>query len=321
MKIGILGAGHIAEKMAATINKMNSCELSAIGSRSTEKAKKFAEKFGIPYYYGSYDKLARSAEIDLIYIATPHSRHFEDCLLCLENNKNVLCEKPFTVNHKQAEILFNYAESKNLFIGEAMWTRFMPMRYVLDKIISENMIGEISSLTADLGYQIADVERIKKPELAGGALLDLGIYPLNFAVMAFGKSIGNIVSQCTKNEYGVDIHNSIIISYDNGKTAILHSNANAKTSRMGIIYGRKGRIEFKNINNCEGIEVILNDGQRINYETPQQISGYEYEVEAAIKAVSEKKTECDEMPHSETLYILRIMDQLRNEWGIRYPFE
>ncbi len=321
MNIGILGTGSIARKMAATITKMQNVRLLAVASRTVQKAQSFAKEYNIPRYYGEYSQLADDRDIDLIYIATPHSRHYEDCIMCLNSDKNILCEKAFTANGRQAREVLEYAEKKNLFVSEAMWTRFMPMRFRLDEIISSGVIGRISSLTADLGYSIANKERIMKPELAGGALLDLGVYTINFAVMAFGINITDIKSSCVKNEYGVDIHNSIILNFDGGRTALLHSNAEAATDRRGIIYGDKGRIEVNNINNCEGIDVILNDGKNISYKTPEQITGYEYEVEASLKAISEHRYECPEMTHEDTIFIMSIMDKLREDWGIKYPFE
>lgn len=321
MNIGILGSGTIAHKMAYTVSRMEHVTLMAIGSRSKEKAQEFADKYGIPKAYGSYEELAADKDLDLIYVATPHSRHFEDIMLCLENGRNVLSEKPFTANALQAEKAIALAEEKGLYIGEAIWTRYLPMRFTLDDIVKSGVIGEITSLTANLGYAISHVERLIKPELAGGALLDLGVYMINFALMVFGTDIKEIKSSCVKNEYGVDIHNSIIMKFADDKTAILHSNANSNTDNMGIIYGSKGRIEFKNTNNCEGITVFLNDGTITNYETPPQITGFEYEVDASVKAISEGRTECDEMPHCEILRVMKIMDSLRAEWGIRYPFE
>lgn len=321
MNIGILGAGGIARKMAYTLNRIDSVNLMAIGSRNSEKAEAFAKEFSIPKAYGSYESLVKDENLDLIYIATPHSRHYEDCMICLENGRNVLCEKAFTANAVQAEKVISYAEKNNLFISEAIWTRFMPMRFTLDEIISSGIIGEISSLTANLGYPLTNVERLNKPELAGGALLDLGVYTINFALMAFGNDVKDIKSCCVKNEYGVDLNNSIIINFADGKTALLHSNMNSNLDKRGIIYGSKGRIEFININNCEGIRVISDDGEVQIYDTPKQISGYEYEIISSMKAVSQGKTECTEMPHSETLRVMRIMDDLRKEWGIKYPFE
>ncbi len=321
MKLGILGAGNIARKMAATVNGMKDVTLGAVASRSMEKAKAFAEEFSAEKYYDCYEALAADSEIDLIYVATPHSHHYEHALLCLNAGRNVLCEKAFTANHKQAKELIALAESKGLYIGEAIWTRYLPMRFKLDEIIASGVIGEISSLTANLGYSIAHVERLVKPELAGGALLDLGVYTINFALMAFGADIKEIKSSCVKNEYGVDTHNTVVIDYNDGRTAILHSNMNATTDLKGIIYGSKGRIEFENVNNCEGIIVFLNDGTVTRYDTPPQITGFEYQVEASLEAIRHGRTECDQMPHSEILRVMKIMDDLRAEWGIIYPFE
>ena len=321
MRIGILGAGGIARKMAYTVNNMENMTLAAIGSRDIERATIFAEEFSAPTAYGSYEELAADSSLDLIYVATPHSRHYEDALLCLENGRNVLCEKPFTANAGQAEKLIALAEEKGLFIGEAIWTRYLPMRFTLDEILASGVIGAPSYLTANLGYQINHVERLIKPELAGGALLDLGVYTINFALMAFGNDVREIKSSCNKNEYGVDMNNSLIMNFGDGKTAMLHSNMNALTDLRGMIYGEKGRIEFRNINNCEGITVYLNDGTFTSYDTPKQITGFEYQVQAAADAIAAGKTEAWQMPHSEILLVQRIMTDLRKEWGITYPFE
>ncbi len=321
MKIGILGAGNIARTMARTVNGMDTAELAAVGSRDIAKAQAFAKEYSIPVAYGSYEELARDSSLDLIYIATPHSHHFEDIMLCLENGRNVLCEKAFTANAQQAEKAIALAEEKGLYLGEAIWTRYLPMRFTLDELIKSGIIGEVTYLTANLGYAISHVERLIKPELAGGALLDLGVYAINFALMVFGTDIERISSSCVKNEYGVDVHNSIIMDFAGGRTALLHSNMNSNTDRRGMVYGTLGRIEFDNINNCEGITVTLNDGTVKRYETPKQITGFEYEAQAALDAIARGETECPQMPHSEIMRVMRIMDSLRAEWGIRYPFE
>lgn len=321
MNFAIIGTGSIAHKMAATVKKMDGVELYAVASRTAEKAESFAREFGAKCFYGSYEALAKDEKIDLVYIATPHSRHHTDCMICLENGRNVLCEKAFTANSVQAKKIIDYAEKRNLFISEAIWTRFMPMRFVLDEIISSGVAGEISSLTANLGYELSGKERLQKRELAGGALLDLGVYTINFALMAIHSEISSIKSCCTKNSDGVDRTNSVLISFADGKTAVLHSNAAANTDKKGILYGTKGRIEFENINNCEGIRVILNDGTQKFYETPPQISGYEYEVQECAAAIAQGKTETDFMPHAETIRVMEIMDGLRKEWGVVYPFE
>ena len=322
MNIGILGAGHIACKMAEAINKTECAKLYAVGARSVERAWDFAQRWQAEKAYGSYEQLVKDENVELIYVATPHNFHYEHARLCLEHGKNVICEKPFTVNAKQARELFDLAESKGLMITEALWTRFLPMRFKLDEIIASGKIGSITSLTANLGYMIKDKERLAKPELAGGALLDLGVYPINFALTCFGsEGIESITSDCVKTPLGVDLQNSIIIRWKDGKTAVLHSNMAANTDKRGMLYGEKGRIEFININNCEGITVTLDEGRCEVYETPVQINGFEYELMSAVKAVREHKTECPEMPHSETMAVMKIMDKLREDWGIKYPFE
>lgn len=322
MNIGILGAGSIARQMAYTISKMDNATNYAIASRDYKKSQEFAKEFRVIKAYGSYEEMIKDPEVELVYIATPHSLHYEHAKLCLNNGKHVLCEKAFTINEKQAEELFEIAKEKNLFITEAIWTRYMPMRKTLDDILESDVIGELHSLTANLGYRINNVPRLVDPNLAGGSLLDVGVYTLNFASMVFGNNIKDISLTVIKTDTGVDAQNSITLYYENNRMAILHSTMMSRTDRRGIIYGSKGYIEVENINNCEGIKIYSLDGNLIDeYKTPKQITGYEYEVEASIKAIKNGELECIEMPHSETLIIMRLMDKLRNNWGIKYPFE
>ena len=305
--------------MAYTISKMDNATNYAIASRDYKKSQEFAKEFRVIKAYGSYEEMIKDPEVELVYIATPHSLHYEHAKLCLNNGKHVLCEKAFTINEKQAEELFEIAKEKNLFITEAIWTRYMPMRKTLDDILESDVIGELHSLTANLGYRINNVPRLVDPNLAGGSLLDVGVYTLNFASMVFGNNIKDISSTVIKTDTGVDAQNSITLYYENNRMAILHSTMMSRTDRRGIIYGSKGYIEVENINNCEGIKIYSLDGNLIDeYKTPKQITGYEYEVEASIKAIKNGELECIEMPHSETLI---IMDKLRNNWGIKYPFE
>lgn len=322
MNIGILGAGSIARQMAYTISKMDNAINYAIASRDYKKSQEFAKEFRVIKAYGSYEEMIKDPEVELVYIATPHSLHYEHAKLCLNNGKHVLCEKAFTINEKQAEELFEIAKEKNLFITEAIWTRYMPMRKTLDDILESDVIDELHSLTANLGYRINNVPRLVDPNFAGGSLLDVGVYTLNFASMVFGNNIKDISSTVIKTDTGVDAQNSITLYYENNRMAILHSTMMSRTDRRGIIYGSKGYIEVENINNCEGIKIYSLDGNLIDeYKTPKQITGYEYEVEASIKAIKNGELECIEMPHSETLIIMRLMDKLRNNWGIKYPFE
>lgn len=320
--IGIMGTGNIASVMADTINKMKNVKLYAVASREKVKADVFAGKYGCKKAYGSYEELAADKKVELIYIATPHSEHFANVKMCMEYGRPVLCEKAFTANAAQAEELIRMSEEKGVFLTEAIWTRYMPMLTTIREVVGSGVIGEPKTLTANLGYVIGHVPRLKDPALAGGALLDVGVYPLNFALMIFGYNIARISSSCTYTESGVDEQNSITLQYMDGKVAHLNSSMVSLSDRKGIIYGTKGFIIVENINNFASISVYDAAYKRVAvYKCPKQISGYEYEVEASIKAIRSRQTECTQMPHSETVRVMKIMDALRKEWGIVYPFE
>lgn len=322
MKMGILGSGGIAHTMANTVKEMKDVELYAVGSRTLENAEKFAAEFGISKAYGSYEELAADPEVDLVYVATPHSHHYPHVKLLLEHGKYVLCEKAFTVNANQARELFQMAEEKNLLLTEAIWTRYIPIQKTLNEVVNSGVIGKVHSLTANLCYLISGVERLKKPELAGGALLDVGVYPLNFACMIDRTPVVKVTSDAVMNEYGVDSSNSITLTFADGATAMLHSSTLVISDRKGMIYGDQGYIEVENINNCQGFKVYDTHYQLVKeYPVPSQISGYEYEVEACKKAIEEGRSECPEMPHRESIRMMELMDTIRKEWGLRYPME
>lgn len=326
MKVGILGAGGIAATMAATLKGMKAAgddvELYAIGARNGERAARMAAEYGFTKSFGSYEELVSDSELELVYIATPHSHHCEHVKLCLAHGKNVLCEKAFAANTAQAEEMLQMAEDKKLLLTEAIWTRYLPMRSTIDEFVASGVIGKVTSLSANLGYVIHQVERIMQPELAGGALLDLTVYPINFALMVFGDRIIKTDAMCVKTPTGVDGQDTVVFTYDDGKMANLYTTIYAQTDRRGIINGDKGFIQIENINNYEEINVYDLDRKIIaTYQAPEQITGYEYEVRAAIKAVKEGKLECAEMPHSETIKVMRIMDGIRAGYEIVYPFE
>lgn len=322
MKMGILGAGGIAGTMAGTIREMPQVTSWAVASRSLEKAEKFAKEYGFEKAYGSYEELVSDPELDLIYIATPHSHHYEHIKLCLEHGKNVLAEKSFTQNAAQAKEVLALAEEKGLLLTEAIWTRYMPMRKKLDEILASGVIGKPSSLYATLSYPIMDKERIHEPSLAGGALLDIGVYPINFASMVFGDDVKEVKATAVLTDKGVDGMIQINLIYRDGKMAVLHADANSASNREGAIYGEKGYIMVRNINNCEGIRVYNKNHELIaEYETPKQISGYEYEVEACMEAMEKGALECPQMPHSETILIMELMDSIRKQVGVIYPGE
>ena len=217
LKVGILGAGHIARKMATTLQGMENAELYAVAARDLTRAEQFAAEFQARKAYGSYEALADDPEINLIYVATPHSDHFEPARMCLLKGKPVLCEKAFTANAREAEELIRISQEQHVYLAEAIWTRYMPFSKTIRELAESGIIGKPMMLRANLGYVISDVERIVKPELCGGALYDLGVYPINFALMTFGDEIENITSACVKNAAGVDMQNSITFTYSDGR--------------------------------------------------------------------------------------------------------
>ena len=322
IKIGIMGTGRMAGIMADTIKDVKGAVCYAVGSRSIDTANSFASAHGIKKSYGSYAELVSDPKIDLIYIATPHSEHFDNVKLALSAGKNVICEKAFMLNEKQAQEVFKIAEDNKLLLTEAIWTRYMPLRAKLTEVLASKVIGEATMLTANLGYNVVAKDRISKPELGGGALLDLGVYVLNFASMVFGNDVTDIASMCTFNENGVDLQDSITLRYRDGRMAVLSATALSVTDRAGVIYGTKGYIVVDNINNFEMITVYDNDHKKIaSYNRPRQITGYEYEIEACLRAMNEKWIECPEMPHSESLKMLNMMDFIRKNQNIRFPGE
>ena len=279
-------------------------------------------QWGFEKAYGSYEEMLQDPAVELVYVASPHSHHYEHAKLCLMHGKHVLLEKAFTVNAAQARELVELAREKKLLLAEAIWTRYMPSRKMIDDLVESGVIGSVTSLTANLGYVLRGKERLERPELAGGALLDLGVYPINFALMVFHEEVERVTSTAVLSPEGVDWVNSITLTFRGGRTAVLHSTMLALTDRQGVISGEKGYIEVQNINNCEEIRVFdLERKMTARYVVPEQINGYEYEVIACMKALENGAAECREMPHSETLRVMELMDTIRKQWGMRYPGE
>lgn len=323
MNVAILGAGSIACRIAEAINGLDDSVCAyAVASRDLEKAREFCEKWGFQKAYGSYEQMLADPEVDLVHVATPHPFHLAHAKLCIDYGKPVLLEKPMTVNASQAQELFAYAEEKKVFITEAIWTRYMPSRRLIRQVLDSGIIGTPQMLMADLSFPIHQVPRIKDPALAGGSLLDIGIYCLNFASMVFGDDIADIRGTCTYCDTGVDCQDSITLTYRDGRIAVLTSSMMAASSHLGIVYGSQGYLHCTNIGNVKKIEVFnLRHALIQTIEVPPQINGYEYELLACQRELSRGGKACEEMPHEETIRMLQWMDKLRADWGIRYPFE
>ena len=326
MKLGILGAGAIARVMADTIRRLrasgnNEVELYAVAARDLARAQAFAEAEQVARAYGSYEEMLRDPALDFVYIATPHSFHYQYIKLCADHGKHILCEKPFTVNARQADDAFRYARAKGVLVTEAIWTRYQPMRRMIADVLNSGIIGEPKLMTANLGYSMLNKPRIVAPELAGGALLDVGIYALNFAEMFFGHPDG-VQGLCTKHATGVDLTDSITLTWQDGRAAHLTAAANAHTDRYGANYGDKGYLMVTNINNPQQVKVF--DGEhRVLQEVdcPPQLTGYEYEALETADCIRKGLLECPSMPHRDTIRMLELMDHLRAQMGIRYPCE
>lgn len=323
VNMAIMGAGNIARQMATAINGLKELVCAyAVASRSLEKAENFAREWHFQKAYGSYEELVADPEVDLIYVATPHALHFANAKLCVEHGKAVLVEKAFTANADQARQLIQLAQERKIFLTEAIWTRYMPSRQLVADLLEEKVIGEPLSLEAEFSVPISHKRRMYDPALAGGALLDLGMYCLTFASMYFGDDIVEITSHCEKLETGVDATDDIYYTYRDGKKAHLRTSMVSGPVNRGEIRGTKGHIEVETLNNFSAIRVYDMEEKMVReVEIPPQINGYEYEVLACIHAMEAGKRECPEMPHSETIEIMEQMDRLRRDWGVIYPFE
>lgn len=320
--VGIIGAGWIAHKMAQALAPLQDIQVYAIASRDGEKARAFANQYHIPVAYEGYEALVSDHKVQLVYIATPHSHHYDHARLALEHNKPVLVEKAFTANARQAQELIDFAHQRHLFITEAIWTRYMPLSHKVNELIASGIIGEPRVLTATLCYNMEFKERILRPELCGGALLDLGVYVLNFARMYFGTDIVKTVTNCHLGLTNMDMMEAISLSYRDGKMANLQAGALTLNDRQGIISGTEGYIRVDNVNCPECIEVYR-DYQLVERITKPQsmVNGYEYEVIECKRCIEAGWTESPMMPHAETIAIMQQMDDLRAQWGVRYPWD
>jgi predicted dehydrogenase len=321
-KVGIVGAGWIAERAAITLNGLPGLQCYAIASRSQEKADAFAARWGVEKSYGSYAALLEDPQMDLLYVATPHSHHFDITRDALEKGIPCLVEKAFMANRKQAQAIVDLSRSRKVFLAEAIWTRYQPAVEMVRKFIREGRIGQPRLVTATLGYSMGNKERIMRADLCGGALLDLGVYALNFVRMFCDSPIVSIESQCVKSPTGMDLSNAISIVLENGILANLQSSACCVGDNIGVIAGTEGNIIIDNINNPQTIRI--NGPDRVFQEeckVPRQITGYEYQFVACRDAIAAGLLEPPQMPLEETLYIMELMDGLRAKWGVRYPMD
>lgn len=319
--IGIMGAGRIAGVIAGVLKSMNGFCPYAVASRSEENARDFAEKYGIERSYGSYDELLADEEVELVYIATVNSNHAELARKCIDAGKPVFVEKPISYNAKTTEELLQYAEEKGIFCGEAMWLRYNPLMKLVVDSLSKNIIGDVRSITTNIGYNLGGKERLIRPELAGGALLDIGIYPLTAVFMIMGGPPINVIAEPLVTNTGVDAYSNLILRYPQGRIATVTCTMTTQLDNRCIIYGTNGRIEIDNVNNPKLATIYGSDGSSKGElkDKNENYTGYEYEFKSARKAAISGNKETPELSIADTIEMYRFTDAIRYTWNVKFP--
>ncbi|RUT30545.1 Gfo/Idh/MocA family oxidoreductase [Paenibacillus zeisoli] len=323
VKWGILGTGWIAQQFADDLAYVENAECLAVGSRSLESASQFADAHGAARAYGSYEELAADADVDVIYVATPHPFHKDNTLTSLLAGKAVLCEKPFTVNSAELEEMIKLAREKKLFLMEAMWTRFLPSIVKVREWIRKGRIGEVQLVKAEFGFKMDwnPEHRLLNPDLGGGALLDTGIYPVSFASMIFGAAPKGISSTSRMGTTGVDEQFSILLDYGSGKSALLSGAISLGMTNDAYIYGTEGYIRIPSFLNAKTAALHVGEEEAEVFTDNRQSAGYNYEAEAVGQYLREGQLESPVISLDESLGIMKLLDEVRAQWGFKYPFE
>ena len=320
---GILGTGSIAHKFAAGLTSVTDATLAAVGSRAQETADAFGDEFDVANRHSTYEALAQDPNVDAIYVSTPHPFHQENTILCLEAGKAVLCEKPFAINAEGARRMMAVAKDNGVFLMEAMWTRFVPLMVEVRKIIVEGRIGEVRMCQADFGFRagINPEGRLFDPALGGGALLDVGVYPVSFASMVMRKIPTRVTGFAEIGETGVDEQAGMVLGYGGGEIAVLSTAVRTNTSGEARIWGTEGKIEIGPRFWCPDTAELTVGGDIQTLNIPYEGNGYNYEAMHVAECLREGKTESDVLTLGETITIMETMDGLRGKWGLKYPME
>jgi predicted dehydrogenase len=320
---GILGTGTIARKFCDGVAALDDQEVSAVGSRQQAVADRFADEFGIVRRHGSYESLAADPTVDAIYVATPHSFHLEHTLLALRHGKHVLCEKPFAINASQAQVMVDEARARGLFLMEAMWTRFLPIMGEVRRLVAAGEIGEVRMVQADFGFRAAfnPAHRLFDPALGGGALLDVGVYPLSFASMLLGEP-AQFASLAELGATGIDEQTAIVLGYPGGKLALLATAVTTETPHEATIMGTRGWLRLHRPWWVGRTLTIYRAGaEPETIDRPYIGNGYSHEASEVAKCVRAGRRESAVMPLDESLRIMATMDAIRGQLGMKYPME
>lgn len=317
---GIIATGRIAHKMAHDLLTVPDAKIMAVGSRSQSSADTFAKEFGIPHAHGSYEAVAADPDVDVVYVATPNDQHAPNVRACLEAGKAVLCEKPFTLNKREAQPLIELSRRNGVFLMEAMWSRFIPAHRKLHDMAETGLLGEIRLIQADFGFR-ADYDpqnRLFDPQRGGGALLDLGVYPIALAVQLLGIP-DRISGVATLSESGVDELSSILLGFPSGAMAVLTCASRTQTFNEARIFGTRGRAKLPEPFWKADHLVTIIDNQEQQYALPRDDWGYQYQIEEVHRCLRAGNVESPGMPHDHTLAIMEILDTLREQWGVKFP--
>lgn len=317
---GIIGLGKIAHVFATDLIQSKESTLFGVASRNPDKAQAFAEKFQAIKYFNNYQDLANNPNIDVVYIATPHVFHFELTMMCLKAGKHVLCEKAFGMNEKEVKAMTEEAKRRNLFLMEAMWTRFIPATETVLDLINKGVIGQVKQIRADFGFMgnmNPDV-RLHNKKLGGGSLLDIGIYPVFISLLLLGEP-RSITATAAFTSSGVDSFLAAILDFENGEKAVLESTFEVQTATEAYIFGEKGSLKLHSrFHHSKKIDVDIYGAKTNTIDINYLGNGYLHEIMEVENCIKRGETESSKMPHSMSLSLIRTLDLIRKEIGLDY---
>ncbi len=317
---GILSTGVIAKNFIDTAGKMGDVHVLAVASRSQESADAFGDAWNIERRYASYEALAGDPDVDIVYVATPHSRHYEDMKLLIAHGKHILCEKSFTTDAKQAEEIFALAREKGVFVMEAFWTKLLPIYREVERVIASGAIGEIRTVTATYGYNTARMARKFDAQLAGGTLLDIGVYAIGFACMMMGYDMDRVESTLVMNDQGTDAIDAITLRRGDA-VAQLTTAIGAFVPMHGAVYGTKGHVDIPEFKNPQKVTICVDGKEPQVIVYPFEINGFEYEIREAQSCAASGKLHSELMTPAQSIAVMRLMDTVRAQNNLRFPFE
>ena len=316
-----MGLGKIANKLASDLQLSDNATLQGVASRDLNKAQQFGQKFHAVNHYCGYEELTNDPDVDVIYVATPHVFHFEHTMMCLKQGKSVLCEKPMGMNAQEVETVIKEAKSRNLFLMEGMWTRFIPATEKLIELLDNKVIGDLISVHADFGFK-GDFNlqgRVFNKSLGGGALLDIGIYPIYLSLLALGLP-DRVQATARMMQTQVDSFCAMLFDYENGGKAVLECSLESDTPTEAFIYGSTGSLKLHNrFHHTQKISWFQGKEVKEVFDIPYQGNGYGYEIEEVNKCVRNKSSESQKLPHQMSMHLASVMDRVRKEIGLIYP--